>query len=76
VPVIAVFTKFDQFKRDIRMNLKDKGRDPETDFDIEMKSVLDEHYLGGLSKSEPPPFVLLESEDQFRQFIPMLILVL
>ena len=74
VPVIAVFTKFDQFKRNIKMQLEDEGRDIETHFDTEVKSVFDQYYLGGLS--EPPPFVRLESEDFFKQFTPILIPVL
>ena len=65
VPVIAVFTKYDQFKRDIRMKLLDEGRDSETHFETEAKRVFDQYYLGGLQVSEPPPFVLLESEDLF-----------
>ena len=63
VPVIAVFTKYDQFKRDIKMKLEDEGRDPETHFDAEVKSVFDQYYLGSLSG--PPAFVRLESEDLF-----------
>ena len=63
VPVIAVFTKYDQFKRDIKMKLEDEGRDPETHFETEVKSVFDRYYLGSLSG--PPPFVRLESEDFF-----------
>ena len=64
VPVIAVFTKFDQFKRNIKMQLEDEGRDIETHFETEVKSVFDQYYLGGLS--EPPPFVRLESENFFQ----------
>ena len=73
VPVIAVFTKFDQFKRNIKMQLEDEGRDQETHIETEVESVFDRYYLGSLS--EPPPFVRLESEDLFRQFAPILILV-
>ena|SRR5260221_12515626 len=61
VPVIAVFTKFDQFKRDIKMKLEDDGRDPETDLDAEVEGVFKRHYLAGLAGS--PPFIRLESED-------------
>ena len=74
MPVIAVFTKFDQFKRNIKMKLEDEGRDLETHFETEVESVFNRYYLGGLS--EPPPFVRLESENLFRQFIPTLIPVL
>jgi hypothetical protein len=58
--VIAVFTKFDQFKRDIKMKLEDDGRDPETDLDAEVEGVFKRHYLAGLTGS--PPFIRLESE--------------
>ena len=61
VPVIAVFTKYDQFKRDIRMKLEDEGRDPDTHFHTEVESVFDQYYLKHLSG--PPPFVRLESAD-------------
>lgn len=63
VPVIAVFTKYDQFKRDIKMKLQDEGRDPGTGFDTEVESVFNRYYLGCLSES--PPFVCLESEYFF-----------
>ena len=76
VPVIAVFTKYDQFKRNIQMKLEDEGHDPETHFETEEKSVFDQYYLGGLQVSETPPFVRLESEYFLRQYTPMLIHVL
>ena len=63
VPVIAVFTKYDQFKRNIRMKLEDEGRDPDTHFHTEVESVFNRYYLASLSGGEPPPFVLLESAD-------------
>ena len=59
VPVIAVFTKYDQFKLDIKMKLEDEGRDPDSHFDTEVESVFDRYYLAKLSG--PPPFVRLES---------------
>ena len=62
VPVIAVFTKFDQFKRDIKMKLEYEGRDRETDFNAEVENIFNQHYLAGLNGS--PRFVRLESEDQ------------
>jgi len=58
VPVIAVFTKFDQFKLDIEMKLEDEGRDPETDLDAEVERVFEQHYLANLRGS--PQFVRLE----------------
>ena len=61
VPVIAVFTKYDQFKRDIKMRLEDESRDSGTHFDTEVESVFNQCYLASLSG--PPPFVRLESEN-------------
>ena len=59
--MIAVFTKFDQFKRNIKMRLEDEGRDPEVNLDSEVEKIFNEHYLASLNG--PPPFVRLESED-------------
>jgi hypothetical protein len=61
VPVIALFTKYDQFKRDIKMKLEDQPDHPEIDVDAEVKRVFEEHYLAGLTG--PPPYICLESED-------------
>ena len=74
VPVIAVFTKYDQFKRNITMKLMGEGRDLGTHFDIEVESVFNRHYLARLSGS--PAFVRLESKDFLSQFTPILISVL
>ena len=74
MPVIAVFTKFDQFKRNIKIQLRDHGRDPETHFDAEVENVFNRYYLAGLSGS--PPFVRLESEDFLNKFTPILIFAL
>jgi len=62
VPVIAVFTKFDQFKRDIKMKLEDEGRDPEIDLNAEVENIFNRHYMANLNG--PPPFIRLESEDR------------
>jgi hypothetical protein len=59
--VIAVFTKYDQFRREVRMKLEDQQRDPETDLDGEMESIFKQYYL--VSPQGPPPFIRLESED-------------
>ena len=61
VPVIAVFTKFDQFKRNIRMKLQDEGRDRDIDLDAETENIFNQRYLAILNG--PPPFIRLESED-------------
>jgi hypothetical protein len=58
--VIAVFTKYDQFRRNIMIKLEDRHRDPSF-LDTEVESVFNEHYLGSLTGS--PPFIRLESED-------------
>ena len=61
VPVVAVFTKYDQFKRDIRMRLEDEGRDPRMELNTEVENIFNQHYLANLNGR--PPFVRLESED-------------
>jgi hypothetical protein len=63
VPVIAVFTKYDQFKRDIRMKLEDENR--ETDLDAELEKIFDQQYLARLGGDRP--FVCLESEHFVNQ---------
>ena len=59
VPVIAVFTKYDQFKRDIRMKLEDEGRLLEMDFNTKVENTFNQHYMASLNG---PPFICLESE--------------
>jgi hypothetical protein len=59
--VIAVFTKYDQFRLDIEMNLQDGGcSDPEMEAPGEAERVFKEHYLDNLGVA--PQFVRLESE--------------
>jgi hypothetical protein len=60
VPVIAVFTKYDQFKREIKMKMEDARRGSETNLEDEGDSIFHEHYLTRLGGA--PPFVRLESE--------------
>jgi hypothetical protein len=64
--VIAVFTKFDQFRRDVGMKLEDLGLDTDDPSFLyaEMERIFKEEFLANLKGS--PPFVRLESED----FIP------
>ena len=67
VPVIVLFTKYDQFKRNIKMKLEDEayeGRDLGTHSDIEVESVFNDHYLTHLGGT--PPFFRLESEYFFQ----------
>ena len=63
VPVIAVFTKYDQFKRNIKMKLEDEGRDPGMNVDAEVENIFKQHYLASLNGPQTPPFIRLESED-------------
>jgi hypothetical protein len=64
VPVIAVFTKYDQFRLDLRMELEDENRHSAL-AGAEMERILNEHYLASLNG--PPPFVCLESEAPVNQ---------
>jgi hypothetical protein len=60
--VIAVFTKRDQFRREVKMKLEDQ-HGSEVDqalIDREMKEIFDKYYLAKLG--EAPRFVCLESE--------------
>jgi hypothetical protein len=59
VPVIAVFTKYDQFRRNIKFKLEDQHRDQGL-LNSEAESVFNQHYLAGLGG--PPPFIRLEGE--------------
>jgi|SRR6267142_5970413 len=61
VPVIAVFTKYDQFRRDIKIKLEDEGRDSEMNIDDEVENLFHQHFLASLR--ETPPYVRLESEN-------------
>ena len=58
---MAVFTKFDQFRFNIRMELDDKNDDCETDLNAEVESAFNRRYLDGFIKR--PSFVRLESEN-------------
>src|SRR6266850_3822270 len=60
VPVIAIFTKYEQFRREVMMKLEDQKRDLAL-LDDEMEKIFKNHYLANLKGS--PPFVRLESED-------------
>ena len=61
VPIIAVFTKYDQFKRNVKMKLEDKGllkEDVEQMAPAEAKERFKRDYLGVLRSN--PRFVCLE----------------
>jgi hypothetical protein len=59
VPVIAVFTKYDQFRLNVMMKLEDQHRDPAL-LNHEMERTFGEHYLANLGRSLP--FVCLKGE--------------
>jgi hypothetical protein len=58
--VIAVFTKHDQFRRNIKIKLEDQRRDSAL-LDAEVETVFNQQYLASLTG--PPPFIRLESKD-------------
>jgi hypothetical protein len=59
--VIAVFTKYEQFRFDIKMNLEEQGLDPSpTQLIAEMERIFQGHHLANLQTSAP--YVRLESE--------------
>ena len=61
--MIAVFTKYDQFRRDTIFRLEDQGIDTSTDperLNAEMERIFKEQYLAKLMESAP--VVCLESE--------------
>ncbi len=58
--MIAVFTKYEQFRREIKMKLEDQDRDP-AHYDDDVENIFNEQFLGNLKGSAP--FVRLESKD-------------
>ena len=62
--MIAVFTKYDQFRRDIQMKLEYDNRDP-VELNAEMERIFNRYYLANLRDS--PPFVRLERENFVNQ---------
>jgi hypothetical protein len=58
VPVIAVFTKYDQFLRNVEMHLEDYGN-PDDDLSDAVDTQFKEHYLAHLG--DGARFVQLES---------------
>ena len=62
VPVIALFTKYDQFKRNIKMKLEDENHShAEAHVNVEVERIFEQHYLAPLSRR--PPFIHMESEE-------------
>jgi hypothetical protein len=62
--VIALFTKYEQFMRNVKMQLEDEERDPAL-LNDEAAKVFNDHYLDKLRG--PPPFVRLEGERFMRK---------
>jgi hypothetical protein len=60
VPVIAVFTKYDQFRSDIELRLEDQDRDAKAHLDAEIDRAFNQEYLANLEGA--PPYICLESE--------------
>jgi hypothetical protein len=58
--VIAVFTKYEQFRREVMMKMEDKEHDVAL-LDTEIEETFNTHYLANLRGS--PPSVRLESEN-------------
>jgi hypothetical protein len=74
--VIAVFTKFDQFRRDVRMKVEDQNCDADDPaiVNAEMERILKDEFLAHLKES--PPIVLLESKAFYKLASTRLITVL
>ena len=61
--MIAVFTKYDQFKRNVKMKLEDEGcPSPETELGREAERIFHNFYLSELEATPNLKFVQLESE--------------
>ena len=58
--MIAVFTKYDQFKRNIVIKLEDQDRDPAL-LNDEMEQIFGKYYLANL-QVESPSFVRMKGE--------------
>jgi hypothetical protein len=68
VPVVAVFTKYDQFKIDTMLKLEDENRYDEDDFDEEVENRFDQRYLSGLEGHSL--YIRLEGEVNFYSYVP------
>ena len=58
--MIAVFTKYDQFRFDIEMRLEDQDLDANAQLHVEIDRVFNQGYLANLEGA--PPYICLESE--------------
>jgi hypothetical protein len=77
VPVIAVFTKYDQFRREMLCWLEDQSVDASIDparLKAEIETTYKEQYLAKLTESAP--VVRLESENLVNQLVCTTALIL
>ena len=63
VPVIVVFTKYDQFLRNVKINLEDYGNPHDNILDVAMRQF-NKHYLHHLG--DDMRFVQLQSKFHVR----------
>jgi hypothetical protein len=71
VPVIAIFTKYDQFRREIAKKLKDEPWD-KAELVAEAERLFSKDFLGPLNRFMGPgplPFICLASENSVIQLI-------
>jgi hypothetical protein len=70
VPVIVVFTKYDQFRMDTEMQLEDQLEGhSKAELEAEMETIFKDRYLTNIrgAKGCPsPPYVRLESENTYQ----------
>ncbi|KAJ7362942.1 hypothetical protein DFH08DRAFT_683254 [Mycena albidolilacea] len=62
VPIIAVFTKFEAFRHNIQLDLKDDHQRQQVNPQDECERIFESEYLGRLGKG--PKFVRLEGMDK------------
>lgn len=74
VPIIVVFTKYDQFLRNVKMNLEDYGNPDDNTISDEAERQFQEHYLCHLS--DGVRYVRLESPFSIKWGDYVLILLL
>ena len=72
VPIIVVFTKYDQFLRNVKMNLDDYGNPDDKTISDEAERQFKEHYLCHLDGVR---FVRLESPFNIKRGGDVLILL-
>ena len=66
VPVIAVFTKYDQFKRNVKMDLERSGHRDQEMVIRRADEIFQQYYLGPLQRSQGSDSVQLEIERDIK----------